>query len=547
MQNIRVQSVITVSFFACLIPFSACGGGSSAPSQNQTPPVRAIFYYLDCSAETAGTGTSDAPWNSLASANGFAFQPGDTLLLKRGTTCSGSLTPQGSGKAGAPITIDAYGSGARPIIDAGRNEEGIRLVNQDQWEIGNLEVMNGDLFGVFVTAEPSQTALNHLYFRNLDIHGAHHRSGAQGDSGELFISVVDATLLNDVLIDGVSVHDSTVSNGIEVISGSYVQSSDGSKVLGTNLTIQNSSSNNIYGYGVLVMQFENVLVQNNVVHDTGLCPDCPGPGSATVGIGLVICRHAIMQSNESYANQTHLPYDGGAFGLEDAIDSIVQYNYGHDSMGYCIGHFAGPPLETVNNTIRYNVCSNNGQNGLLSYQGEMTLGIVSGGNSFNGAQIYNNTFFWNPPVNAPAIHAPSAVFGGTNPAFFQNNIVYSSVPNMIDAPGSLSLDHNIYWTTSGSDPIWQVDGSTFTGFAAYQGGTGKDVHSFNVDPMMTNPTYHEPGKPDVAFTLTSGSPAIGSGADVCSGVPGCSMGGQDFWGNPLPTGGGYSIGAQQPQ
>lgn len=30
--------------------------------------------------------------------------------------------------------------------------------------------MNGDLFGVFVTAEPSQTALIHLYFRNLDIH-----------------------------------------------------------------------------------------------------------------------------------------------------------------------------------------------------------------------------------------------------------------------------------------------------------------------------------------------------------------------------------------
>jgi hypothetical protein len=184
---------------------------------------------------------------------------------------------------------------------------------------------------------------------------------------------------------------------------------------------------------------------------------------------------------------------------------------------------------------------------LMSYQGEMNLGVVTGDNSIAGVQIYNNTFFWNPPVNAPAIHASTAVFSGTNAAFFKNNIIYSSVPNMIDVTRSLSLDHNIYWTTSGSDPIWQVDGNTFTGFAAYQGANGQDAHSFNVDPMMNNPTYHDTGKPDVAFTLTPGSPAIGNGTDVCSGVSDCSMGGQDFWGNPLPTGDGYSIGAHQLQ
>ena len=540
--------MIKLFVVGCLIPLAACGGGSSATSQNVTPPVRATSYNVDCSAKATGSGTVDDPWNSLTSANAFAFQPGDKLLLKRGTTCSGSLAPQGSGEKGASIIIDTYGSGVRPIIDAGMNEEGIRLVNQQYWEIGNLEVVGGDVFGIFVLADSNQTTLHHLYFRNLDLHGAHHTSANQGDSGELFISVTAApTLYDDILIDGVSTHDSAVSNGIEVISGSYIRSSDGSKMLGTNLTIQNSSSHNIYGYGVLVVQMENVLVQNNVVHDTGLCPDCPGPGSATVGIGLVVCRHAIMQNNESYANQTHLPYDGGAFGLEDAIDSVVQYNYGHDSMGYCIGHFAGPPLATVNNTFRYNICSNNGQNSLLSYQGEMSIGVVTGGDSLNGVQIYNNTFDWNPPTDGPVIYASNAVFTGANPAFFKNNIIYSSVPNMIAVPGTLSLDHNIYWTTSGDVPIWQVDGNVFTGFAAYQGGTGQDTHSYNSDPMIINPTYHEPGRPDVAFTLMTGSPAIGNGADVCVGVSDCSIGGQDFWGNPLPNGSGYSIGAYQPK
>jgi hypothetical protein len=64
--------------------------------------------------------------------------------------------------------------------------------------------------------------------------------------------------------------------------------------------------------------------------------------------------------------------------------------------------------------------------------------------------------------------------------------------------------------------------------------------------MMLNGTYHEAGRPGTAFTLEAGSPAAGSGADVCNGVTGCSMGNQDFWGNPLPSGSGYSIGAYQP-
>jgi hypothetical protein len=43
-----------------------------------------------------------------------------------------------------------------------------------------------------------------------------------------------------------------------------------------------------------------------------------------------------------------------------------------------------------------------------------------------------------------------------------------------------------------------------------------------------------------------GSPAIGAGTDVCGGIGGtCSMGTQDFWGNPLPASSGFNIGAWQ--
>jgi hypothetical protein len=44
------------------------------------------------------------------------LQPGDSVLLKRGDTFSGSLSLTRSGLAGAPLVVGAYGSGARPVI-----------------------------------------------------------------------------------------------------------------------------------------------------------------------------------------------------------------------------------------------------------------------------------------------------------------------------------------------------------------------------------------------------------------------------------------------
>ena len=62
--------------FLLLALFVSCG--SSPPSP---PPPRATLYYIDCSVQSNGGGTQDSPWNSLASANAFAFRAGDTLLL----------------------------------------------------------------------------------------------------------------------------------------------------------------------------------------------------------------------------------------------------------------------------------------------------------------------------------------------------------------------------------------------------------------------------------------------------------------------------------
>jgi hypothetical protein len=189
------------------------------------------------------------------------------------------------------------------------------------------------------------------------------------------------------------------------------------------------------------------------------------------------------------------------------------------------------------------VCSNNGQRSDLSKQGEVFLHTWDGG-SLDGVEIYNNTFYWNPASDAPAFSAGDAAYSGTAPRFFKNNIVYATVPGMTQTTSAIVFDNNIYWTSSASPPHWQLDGATYTSFRSYQLATKQDSHSYYADPLISEPSYHREGKPTTAFQLLPGSPARGTGVNVCSGIRRCSMGGHDFWGNNV-SGDEINIGAEQ--
>lgn len=76
----------------------------------------ATTYYVSSSSGNdgnAGTAAS-AAWATLAHVNAQTFQPGDSILFKRGDVWNESLVPPSSGVSGSPITFDAYGSGPPP-------------------------------------------------------------------------------------------------------------------------------------------------------------------------------------------------------------------------------------------------------------------------------------------------------------------------------------------------------------------------------------------------------------------------------------------------
>lgn len=79
-------------------------------------PVAATTYYVSSSSGSdANNGSSAASaWQTIAHVNGQTFQPGDSILFKRGDVWNESLVPPSSGTSGNSIAFDAYGTGSAP-------------------------------------------------------------------------------------------------------------------------------------------------------------------------------------------------------------------------------------------------------------------------------------------------------------------------------------------------------------------------------------------------------------------------------------------------
>ena len=90
-----------------------CGISSAAPR---------TYYISSTSGNDINDGQSpEKAWQHLSkiylkSISKDAFQPGDSILLKRGDQWDGQIRLQGKGTAQKPITLGAYGEGPKPLI-----------------------------------------------------------------------------------------------------------------------------------------------------------------------------------------------------------------------------------------------------------------------------------------------------------------------------------------------------------------------------------------------------------------------------------------------
>jgi hypothetical protein len=472
----------------------------------------------------------------------MTFSAGDSVLLKRGTTCSGKLFPDGSGTAASPITIGAYGTGALPIISAGSNEAAIKLYEQSGWHIENLEITGGNPHGIYIYA--ARGNIDHIRITNVEVHDV-GGTASNKVSGLIDIAVIwrKAGVINDVIIDGVTAHTTNQWRGIHVGCGGNSAPAGNT----SDIIIRNSTAHHTYGDGITIFCCNNGLIENTVTYETGNQPT--EQFGTPNGTWTYACKDCTVQFNEAYLADSPADGDGGGFDIDwNSENSLYQYNYGHDNRAFCVAIYGAERDATKNSILRYNVCSHNGAEN--SIFGDIYMSTWSNG-WLDGVAVYNNTISWNPVFvagwDSPAIcngciPGWEADFSGTLPNFVKNNIIYSTGAyggHFLTSSSDLDFDYNIYWYTGTTTTTWKYNSTTYTSFSTYQSGSGQDANGMYADPKLNSPTYHGNGMPDTEFTLQSGSPAIDAGTNVGS------MGSRDFFGNTIPYSGTYDIGAHE--
>lgn len=408
----------TIKLLAAVLLIPAAGAGST--------------YYVDCAAgDDAAAGTSPATaWRSLRAVSAREFHAGEMLRLRRGTKCSGTLSPKGSGEPNAPIVLDAWGDGPLPQIQAEAGAEAaLRLSDQEYWTIQHLKFIGGDPHGIFITG--TKGVLHGIHIRNVIVHGV-TGTPKNKEGGLLVIAHGSAQQrFDDVLVDGVTAYGTSQWAGILV--GGVAFGFLPEEARSTNVAVRNSIVHDVAGDGIVLFQVNRGIIENSAAWYTGM-QDTQTIGTPSA-IWTWMCRDCAVRRCEAFLIDSP-GVDGGAFDIDYGNDhNVVEESYGHDTQGYCVSIF-GAGWTTTQSTVRRNVCAANGRSPrLAARQGAVYLSTWDKGR-LQGVEIYENRIWWNPPIATEAV-VNTADFEGTGA--FDNNAIQSSVPRIYRGNESLRL------------------------------------------------------------------------------------------------------------
>lgn len=501
--------------------------------------AQSITYYVDASnGNDANNGTTTGTaWKTTAKVNSVtAFQSGDQILFKSGQIFSGALAPKGSGAPGSRIRLGAYGSGNKPMIVANSGDSAaVQLMNQHHWTIDGLDASGGSNWGIWVSSQ-SNTTCRGITITNCSVHDAdiigHPGLVGQHIDTSILFGLIHLSLLSVAgsRWDSIDIENNTayssLGNGISV----YGQWG----LMSTNVTIRNNTVYNVGPRGIHMMNDSIVLAERNLVYNVANNAFTSGTGFEVWG-----SNNVVWQFNESYNTKpvhSGPDNDNGAFDIDyDNSNVTAQYNYGHGAAGYGISCFAAQWGISSNYIVRYNVFANNDK-WSSSSRGSIFVAAWDNG-SFNGIKIYNNTIYHNPAASCPAFTDSNAVYTGTNPNFFKNNVIYSSVPSMYSRTGNMTTDNNLYYSPAGA-ATFTVGSTNYSSLSSVQ-SAGSDYGSKEGNPLLSNPTFSDNGMSAAAsaFTPSGTSPAINAGVRVDT------MGTRDYAGTAIPQGGLYDMGA----
>jgi parallel beta-helix repeat protein len=468
-------------------------------------------YYVDAAhGADANSGSSiNNAWQSLDRVNRAVFNPGDAILLKRGSVWRESLIIPSSGVAGTPISFGAYGIGPNPLLNGSDVLLNWKNRGSNIWVTGAGGSKPNQLFfdgirGIKVLAVDEinsslewSASPDSLYVYSQNNPTIDYLNPGIESSVRDYV-IYDNNIRSFVVVDGIDV---TKSNSFGILF-SQVGSSD--------IAIQNLYTSLNFNSGVF---FDVVNMTIKRVH-------AGRNGNSTLGHGIYAKGNNFLISGCLADNNAGAGIHAYLSGGGTVKNNTLCNNGTPGSDGWGLVIYAPQP----NNSFRVfdNVIYSNLFHGLsVEYAG-----------SADTVTLYNNVLYDNGATNIGGgisllNNGQGSLVTAKNNICFENRYCDLFIGNSI---GTYVLDHNLYFRSTG--PMIRVDATEFlaSDFPKYQAAALQDLHSLSKDPVLTNPAVHD-------FTLGPGSPCVDSGIDV-----GLSF---DFNGISIPQGQGPDIGAYE--
>ncbi len=531
----------------------------------------AVTYYVSPSGDDSNSGTStQRAWRTIGKINAVDLNPGDKVLIEGGHDYEGNLllTGKDAGTHKQPIVIGSYGSG-RARIKAG-DGSGVTVRNAGGVVVKNL-ILTGEDYrtnvgsGIKIVNElPNNQKLQYIEVHNIEASSFGRKKDASPEGLQtpngcgIFVGGNASDKSKSGYRNVRITHCVTYQNEYYgILTSGYWQDDPGTyanaNVYVGYCTMYDNPGDPEYfrnhsGSGILMEDVDGGIIEYCEAYNNGY--DCKCKIGGPVGIWAAVANKIIIQHCESHHNKTGGRADGGGFDFDGGTtNSVLQYNYSHDNEGpgYLICSYKNAPHSFNNNTVRYNASVNDCQNG---HHAAITFWTGSPEEDpICNTWIYNNTIY---SSMGPAISF--WVKKGIHKTTVCNNIFITAGGHKLVSgnpdTSMATFTNNVYWSVDG-----KCDIAGYKSLEAWRETVGQEMlngrpFGLVVDPQLmdigTSVTIGDPTKLHAltAYRLRKGSPLINAGVDLRSQFD-IDPGNRDFYGNPIPQGEGFDIGAHE--
>lgn len=567
-----LRRMISLAFATALL-----GGGASAAlaPAAAAPAERETTTYVDCSASRSGDGTKQAPLNNLDHLAGH-FGPGRQVLLKRGTTCEGTVIIDDSGTASKPTVLGAYGEGAAPVLDGQgsptHRRSAVEVDNQSHIIVQDLTVRGGWFSNVSVESHDGY-AMQGITVQRLTVEENAWQGGpndvtdnfwVMGVGGVVVMPCTASSTISDVLIDRVEAsqqHYAGVQVGYHQLypysdfeagiardgysvptcfdeeSPRYPYVSPKTGIQGAVISNSQLHDNDAMGAGIFGAT--DVLLRGNDLYRNGSGVGNPKNTMNGTGAWWDTTENVTAEWNNAWGNRVGWTGNDGT-GLDadrNTENSIIQNNYLHDNGGYGASVIAA--YGDASATIRHNLIMNNGTHNpdaspdvmVSTYASRAEDGTTVTG-QVDGLWIYGNTILRDEGRGkAAAIRLQSRYRTGTPISIVNNILSRGSGGTIYSFTGASAAEvdvvsHNLVSSDGQFGPAEDIEGTPVFRSTAREGMAWPTGAAFRLHP-------HSPGI-DTATAYD---------ATVLPGAAASTSGMVDLAGARVPDEDGFAVGA----